>query len=269
MDESRPDQADPPVDASPEVPSVGPVETDASIETQAVDLPPVTLATPPAPPGPRRLGGRAAILLAVLGVLAIGGVGAFGYSLAQDLTATRATLATTETDLGATKTTLGDTSASLDQTTATLTATASQRTYLDEQVRTLSAQVADQSACLVLQRSALAELSRIEDLQTQNFNRTTEGSTWAKADLARGKAVTAALDDYYQAYSKAFDRALTAARTWAAKGKSAEATIDSQAKKQAAEMVIVDSSAKEIEAAIDALEVALATTETACEKVSK
>lgn len=258
MDESRPDHADP-----------APIETDASIETQAVDLPPVTRATPPAAPGPRRLGGRAAILLAVLGVLAIGGVGTLGYSLTQDLTATRATLASTETDLGATKTTLGDTSASLDQTTATLTAAASQRTDLDEEVRTLSAQVADQSACLVLQRSALAELSRIEDLQTDNFNRTTEGSTWAKADLARGKAVSAALDDYYQAYRKAFEGALSAARTWAAKGKDAEATIDSQAKKQAAEMVIVDASAKEIEAAINALEVALATTETACEKVSK
>ncbi|HEV8546643.1 MAG TPA: hypothetical protein VGQ64_10140 [Candidatus Limnocylindrales bacterium] len=269
MDESRPDHADPVPGVPPDVPAVGPVEADAPIATQAVELPPVTLAAPPAAPGARRLNGRAAVLLAVLGVLGIGGVGASGYSLAQELTATRATLASTETDLGATKSTLGDTSGSLDQTTATLTAAASQRTDLDEQVRTLSAQVADQSACLVLQRSALAELSRIEELQTENFNRTTEGSAWAKADLARGKAVTAALDDYYQAYSKAFDRALSAARTWAAKGKDAEATIDSQAKKQAAEMVIVDSSAKEIEAAIDALEVALATTQTACEKVSK
>jgi chromosome segregation ATPase len=196
-------------------------------------------------------------------------VGAFGYSLTQDLTATRATLASTETDLGATKSTLGDTSASLDKTTATLTAAASQRADLDAQVRTLSAQVADQSECLVLQRAALAELSRIEDLQTDNFNRTTIGTTWAKADLAREKAVTAALDDYYQAYSKAFDGALSAARTWAAKGKDAEATIDAQIKKQAAEIAIVDQSAKEIEAAINALEVALTTTETACEKVSK
>jgi chromosome segregation ATPase len=269
MDESRPDHADPVPGAPPDVPAVGPVEADAPIPTQAVELPPVTLAAPPAAPGPRRLNGRAAILLAVLGVLAIGGVSAFGYSLTQDLTATRATLASTETDLGATKSTLGDTSASLDKTTATLTAAASQRTDLEAQVRTLSAQVADQSACLVLQRSALADLSRIEDLQTDNFNKTTEGTTWAKADLARQKAVTAALDDYYQAYSKAFDRALSAARSWAAKGKDAEATIDAQAKKQAAEIVIVDQSAKEIAAAIDALEVALTTTETACEKVSK
>ena len=100
---------------------------------------------------------------------------------------------------------------------------------------------------MILQTSALEELGVISELQTDNFNRTTEGSTWAKAEDKRNKAVGDALNAYYQAYSKAFDRNLSSARAWAAKGKEAVAVVAVQAKQQVAEFDLIDRSAAEIE----------------------
>ena len=204
----------------------------------------------------------------MLAILAIGGAAALGYSLNQDLTAARATLASTEGDLGTTKTTLTDTSGTLDATTTTLTAAQAERSKLDAEVVQLAAQVASQAECVILQKSALKELGVISDLQTDNFNRTTEGSTWAKAEDKRNKASSDALDAYYQAYSKAFDRNLSSARAWAAKGKEAVAIIAAQAKQQAAEFGLIDQSAATIEIAINKLEEQLKKTESTCEAVN-
>lgn len=241
-----------------------PVDTDAAIPTETVEPPPVHVFVPEQPSGRRRVGGRVSAVLAVLGVLAIGGAAVLGYSLNQDLSATRATLASTEGDLGTTKSTLVDTNTTLDATNTTLAGATEERSGLDAQVSDLAAQVATQAKCLVLQTAALDELSRIEGLQTDNFNRTTENSTWAKAEIKRSKAVADALDAYYQAYSKAFDRNLSSARAWAAKGKEAQGVIAVQAKQQVAELDLIDRSAAEIAAALDALEKQLNTTESTC-----
>jgi Tfp pilus assembly protein PilO len=149
-----------------------------------------------------------------------------------------------------------------------LAAATAERTALDETITELSAEVASQTACLAFQTSDLTELTRIAELQTANFNRSAEGSTWAKAEAAREKAIKDALDAYYQAYSKAFDGAISSARAWAAKGKDAEAAIAAQAKQQAAELALIDRSAAEIEAALDALEKQLASTQTSCTEVA-
>jgi cell division protein FtsB len=245
-----------------------PVDTDSVVHTEVAEPPPVHAFVPDEPRGRRRVGGRLSAVLAVLAILAIGGAGALGYSLNQDLMAARAALAATEGDLATTKTTLTDTTGTLDATTATLAAAKADRSKLDAEVVDLAAQVASQAECVILQESALRELGVISDLQTDNFNRTTEGSTWAKAEEKRNKAVSDALAAYYQAYKKAFDRNLSSARAWAAKGKEAVAVIAVQAKQQAAEFDLIDRSAATIEAAINKLERQLKKTESTCEAVN-
>jgi hypothetical protein len=244
-----------------------PVDTDSAVQTGVVEPPPVHVFVPEEPLG-RRVGGRLSAVLAVLAILAIGGAAALGYSLDQDLTAARAILAATQGDLDTTKTTLTDTTGTLDATTATLAAAKADRSKLDAEVVNLAAQVASQAECVILQESALKELGVISDLQTDNFNRTTEGSTWAKAEEKRNKAVSDALAAYYQAYSKAFDRNLSSARAWAAKGKAAVAVVAVQAKQQAAEFDLIDRSAATIEVAINKLERQLKKTESTCEAVN-
>jgi hypothetical protein len=243
------------------------IETDTSVATEAVDVPPVTLAVPE-PVGPRRVSGRVSLVAGLIGILAIGGGGAFGFSLNQDLNTTRTTLETTRTDLAAVTADLETTSGSLGSTTTALGAARTDHAALDAKIADLSTEVADQTACVKLQTDALAELGRIERLQTDNFNRTTEGTAWEKADIARGKAIDAALDDYYQAYSKAFSGATSTARSWAAKGKDAEAKMAAQEKIQAAEQKIVDENAATIAAALDALEQQLSSAASACAEVA-
>jgi len=245
-----------------------PVDTDAAVHTEVVEPPPVHVFVPEQPTGRRRVGGRLSAVIALLAILAIGGAAALGYSLSQDLTAVRSTLAATEGDLGTTKTTLTDTSGTLDATTTTLAGAKAERSKLDAEVVDLAAQVASQAECVILQKSALKELGVISGLQTDNFNRTTIGSTWSKSEDKRNKAASDALDAYYQAYSKAFDRNLSSARAWAAKGKEAVAILAVQAKQQAAEFDLIDRSAAAIETAINKLEEQLKKTETTCEAVN-
>ena len=269
-------QSSPPADTPPasDPPSVDatqayatPLDTDDAVHTEAVEPPPVHAFVPEQSRGPRRVGGRLSAVLAILGVLTIGGAAALGYSLNQDLTATRAALASTEGDLGATKATLADTNTTLDATNTTLAGATEERTKLDSQVAELEAQVSTQTECVGLQTAALDELVGITELQRINNNRTKEGSTWAKSDAKRANAAGDALSSYYQAYSKSFDRALASARSWAAKGKEAVGVVAIQAKQQLAEFDLIDRSATEIEAAIKALEQQLKTTEATCAAV--
>jgi hypothetical protein len=66
------------------------------------------------------------------------------------------------------------------------------------QVTDLSGQVATQTECVRLQRAALAELVRISELQTENFNRTTVGSAFDTAEKRRADGITVALDEFYR-----------------------------------------------------------------------
>ncbi len=266
--DDAPPPAEPGAEADATQAYATPVDTDAAVHTEVVEPPPVHVFVPEQPSGRRRVGGRLSAVMAVLAILAIGGAAALGYSLNQDLTATRASLAATEGDLGTTNTTLTDTSGTLDATTTTLTAAKAERSKLDAEVVDLAAQVASQAECVILQKSALKELGVISDLQTDNFNRTTEGSTWAKSEDKRNKAVSDALAAYYQAYSKAFDRNLSSARAWAAKGKEAVGILAVQAKQQVAEFDLIDRSAATIEIAINKLEEQLKKTESTCEAVN-
>ena len=296
MDQLGPDRKDPepPPDAQPEPPEptlgdpgAGPtdataayetplepaplaaaVETDTAVETEAVEPPPVTLYVPDERPGRRQVGRVATALIALVGVAVVAGVGFFGYSLNESLAATRATLAETEGELGTTKATLESTEGDLASTSGELTTTQAERSDLDAQVADLSAQVASQAECVTLQNDALDELGRISQLQTDNNNRTSEGSTWDRAEKKRAAAVSDALEGYYQAYSKSFDGNSSSAKAWAAKGKEAVGIIAVQAKQQLAEFGLIDSKAAEILAAIDALEAKLTDLESTCKEVN-
>ena len=239
-----------------------------TVPTEAVEPPSVRLASPPEPAGPRRVGSGLSVIVGVLAIVAIGAVGAYGYSLDRDLGAARSTLASTVADLDATTATLEDTDADLAATTTELSAATDERISLDGTIAELSAAVEDQTECVELQSAALDELARISDLQTDNFNRTAENSTWDKSAQKRANAVDDALDAYYEAYSKAFDGNLSSARGWAQKGKDAQTVIAAQATQQAAELALIDRSAAEIEAALDALEQQLASIERVCGQVA-
>jgi septal ring factor EnvC (AmiA/AmiB activator) len=244
------------------------VETDTPIDTEAVDVPPVTIATVDRPAGPRRVSGRVAAVVGVLAALAVGGVAYAGYTLNQDLAATRTTLATTESDLGSTQTELDETSSTLATTKATLAERTTEREAFDAEITDLSAQVATQTECVDLQEEALAELIRISDLQTENFNRTAEGSAWDTAELKRADWVEAALDEFYAAYTAAFEGATGTAKAHSDKGKAAQAKIAEAEAQEIAELNLVDTKAAEIQVLIDALERELVSIQSTCEGVA-
>lgn len=210
-----------------------------------------------------------ALVAGVAALVVIAATAALGYSLDRDLTAARNGLTTTTTKLGSTTETLATTTTTLGDTSVTLVAASKEREGLETQVTELSAQVEAQIDCAARQSSALDELSRLSNLQTDNFNRTAEKSAWEKADNAREKAITAALDAYYRAYSKAFDGSRSAARVEAEKGAKAVARINAEERKLAAEQKLVDAAAGEIEKALDALEAQLVTLGSTCQAVTR
>jgi hypothetical protein len=241
---------------------------DPPVATEAVEVPPVTAAAVDRPGGPRRVGGRVAGVIGVFAILAIGAVVYFGYSLNQDLGSTRSNLATTQGDLDSAKGTLEDTAGALATTKDQLADKAAEKETLDGEIKELSAQVATQTKCVRLQEDALADLITISDLQTANFNRTAENSAWATAEDKRGENITAALDQFYEAYKSAFQGATGTAKTHADRGKAAQANIAEAETQQAAELKLVDDKAAEIQAKIDGLEALLVEIETTCEEVA-
>jgi len=253
-----------PAASATDTPPPVPVDTDAAVATEVVEPPPVQIATVDRPAGPRRVKGPVAALVAVIGAVAIGAVAYVGYSLNQDLSSTRTTLATHRDDLGSTRATVDETTAKVATTKGDLAAATKQQADLDAQVTNLSAQVATQTECVVLQRAALAELVRISELQTQNFNRTAVGSAWDTAEKRRGDGITVALDEFYKAYSAAFQGSTGTAKSHADEGKDAQAKIADAEQRLVAELKLVDSKAGEIQTAIDGLEAKLKTTEATC-----
>ena len=245
-----------------------PVETDTPVDTEAVEPPPVTIATVDRPPGPRRVGGRVAAIVGIVAILAIGGVVYAGYALNQDLSTTRTTLATTDGKLGSTRTALDETNSKLATTATQLAERTKNREALDAEIEGLSAQVATQTECVRLQEEALLELIRISDLQTANFNRTADESTWARAEDKRGENIDVALDAFYEAYKAAFQGSTGTAKTHANRGQAAQARLADADRQQVAELNLVDQKAAEIQAAIEALEQQLTETQAVCEGVA-
>ena len=219
--------------------------------------------------GPRRVRRTPALVAGVVALVAIAATAALGYSLDQDLAAARNRLTTTTAKLGSTTGTLATTTTTLGDATATLALASKEREGLETEVTELSAQVKTQMDCAARQSAAIGELSRLSNLQTDNFNRTAEKSNWDKTDDAREKAITNALDAYYRAYSRAFDGSRSAARVEADKGAKAVARINAEERKMAAEQKIVDAAAGDIEKALDTLEAQLVALGSTCLAVTR
>jgi hypothetical protein len=244
------------------------VEPNPPVDTETVDVPPVIVATPDRPEGPRRVGTKWAALVGVIALLAIGSVVFLGYSMNQDLATTRRTLGTTESDLGSTRTALESTTATLASTRTELEAKTAEEEALIEEVRGLAAQVATQTDCVRQQEAALSELIRISDLQTENFNRTAEGSAWETAEKKRGDNIEAALDAFYAAYSQAFDGNKSGAKAQADRGNNAQSNIAEAEAQLDAEVNLVNTKATEITTLLDELEKQLTEIEALCEETA-
>ena len=263
MDPAGPDPRGPEGGGSPEPPA--PVETDTPVDTEAVEPPAVTVANVEHPAGPRRVGGRIAAVVGLFAILAVGGVAYLGYTLNRDLEGTRSTLATTTSELGSTQASLEETDATMATTETTLADRTSEREALDAEVADLTGQVATQTECVRLQEAALAELIVISDLQTANFNRTADESTWARAEDKRGENIDQALDSYYEAYKAAFQGSTGTAKNHANRGDAAKARLADADRQQGDELRLIDEKAAEIQAAIETLEQHLTETESVCE----
>jgi hypothetical protein len=109
------------------------------------------------------------------------------------------------------------------------------KTKLTSDAVQIRSQVSRQTECISALQANATELQRISELATANFNRAAKGSAWAKAK-------TNAINDYYKAYSAAFDGRLSTANSWIAKGNAAIKT-------EAAQTKIINAATKKIEAA--------------------
>lgn len=145
-------------------------------------------------------------LRAVAGALVVALLGtAFSaYRLSSDLSTARATIVSQSDKLA--------------RTEASLQAATTRGDQLTAQVATMQAQLQGQKDCMSALQADAATTRQIEDLETKDYNLAAEGSVWAKANTARNAAVAAALDDYYQAYSAAFNGLYASANTWISRG---------------------------------------------------
>jgi septal ring factor EnvC (AmiA/AmiB activator) len=147
----------------------------------------------------------------VLLAVALVGTGTWGYETGQNL-------ARTEHDLATAKATINQDSSQIAALKTNLSAANSRSDDLAAQVTALQARVQNQDACIVALGKAGKLLSDVGTTEVQINNLTAKGSAWAKANDARDTALIAANNDYYNAYSAAWDGSYAAANSWVSKG---------------------------------------------------
>jgi peptidoglycan hydrolase CwlO-like protein len=146
---------------------------------------------------------RVAIVAAIVLLLVFGGAAAWAFTTSNDLQATRATLDATSDELDTTQSTLESTTADLDSASADLAAAQDAIKANKAKITVLTFQIERKGACIEAQSANLGEIRRILALERENFGRTTSGSAWAKAHGASQKAINAAIDYLYKAYTSA------------------------------------------------------------------
>jgi len=214
----------------------------------------------PAPmlPRPARTLPRWLVILGALVLLAsIGSVAAWGYTSIQELERQKSALASAKQDLAASQSELAGVNGSLATVRLTHSEAASRSA-------SLTARVANQSACIDAQATAREAISSITQLQIDTFNLTTKNSVWAKAEIAREKALFRAAEDYYAAFKSAFLGSTSAAAASYRKGQAEVATANAQLKIQNDELATVSANNKTIMAALDAFTATLANATTTC-----
>lgn len=221
---------------------------------------------PPPPPsrGPRRVPGRLLALVVVFGLALAGTLAYLGYTARTDAAETDVRIGAARTELDDATADLAAAERKLAETKRTLEVTAAERARLADEVEGLDGQAAAGGRCLTEQSALIAELTRIADMDTDNFNRTTEGSAWATAFATADRSVTTALDRYYDAYSEAFFNRDSKARQYASQAAAAVERLREQRRIMATEQQVIDATALEVQAALDAAEARLVAAERLC-----
>lgn len=196
---------------------------------------------------------------------------AWGYMTRQQLEAAQVALTSIRADLDAARNDLSSSNAKLSTTSSDL---AIARTSLQQeqtaraaavsQVAQLQKQVALQTGCIQALNANVAELRSISDLMTANYNRTTVGSPWAVANNARDVALRTTINDYYQAYSSAYNGAYSAANNWIATGNGQITVATQQLAILNAEVDKMNSANSQIGAALTTFADHLRSTNTTC-----
>ena len=128
----------------------------------------------------------------------------WGYQTSKDLSQTRDQLATANGTIASVQ--------------AQLSAEQVRSAGFQASISGLQAQVQTEGICVAELGAAKKQLDAISSAETDAFNLLAVGSTYAIARAARDTANSAAIDDYYNAFSAAWDGSRTTANSWISRG---------------------------------------------------
>jgi hypothetical protein len=216
----------------------------------------------------RRRPGIVAILVAIVGLIAAGGLGVLGYTASEDRTNTQAALngqlaelASTQAELDRTRGDLADEKVSLADAEAKHEELTAEEDRLDEVV-------AGQRECIDGQLDAVEDQQGLSAEQTFMFNLSARRSKWAKAANAEGRALTKAIQYYVNAIVALAEGRSGDASSWLNQAREQLKIRDRQVKIQKDELARQRDLGAEIQAALGDLETQLQGTERTCEEAA-
>jgi len=196
-------------------------------------------------------------LAALVGLALVGSAGAVGYSASQELARQQANLSQAQAELATQKSDLASVQGSLAEARTTHAA-------LVESVASVQTTLDGQTACVDARRADFDELDRISKLLNDNWNRTSEDSEFQGAKEARADALNDARDAYYQAALKRSLGQISSSNSWLSKARAYEKKADEKKVFMDSVLKAVDTTAGEIEAALNALQSTLEQTRATC-----
>jgi chromosome segregation ATPase len=207
---------------------------------------------------------RVAIILAIVLLLGLGGAAAWAVTSNNELQSAKATIQSTSDELKTTTSNRDGTKKKLD--TATADVAAARQAIKDDKAKitVLKFQIDRKAACIKAQSTNLAEIRRILALERENLARTMTGSAWAKAFAAEQKAINAAIDYLYRAYTSAAAGKLSTANSYISKSNAQIRVSNGQVKNINKAIDEINASTKAINNANDAFETTLDQTSSTC-----
>ncbi len=202
--------------------------------------------------------GLAALVVALLASVAQ------GYSTNQTLDHTKTDLADNQEALAGTQSQLDATEGQLSAETSARSQAEGEASHLQRQLSGLQDQLAARDACIAALKADEEELRKIQREQTTNFNRSAEDSALVKADAARDAALLEVAEDYYKAFSNAYDGNFATANSWVAKGNRAVDRADAQLKVYDVEIGKINAGTTKIDGEMAALSASITETLSLC-----
>ena len=171
----------------------------------------------------------------------------YGFTTTQSLDQSRADLATTRDSLFGTQSQLDATRVNLTNETGTRSKAEAEARRLQNVTAGLQDQLAARDVCVAALKADEEQLQKIQREQTTNFNRSTEDSTLAAAQRSYIAALIEKAQDYYNAFSNAWDGNYTSANSWVVAGNSASRRADALAKTYNTGISKINAGTKKIE----------------------